>query len=979
MRKYWKARRTGALAAFIAAGLIGGICRADETKRRFDIPAGKASERFNDLIAELGLAMVCDFKATGAATTKAVHGVYTLQEALEKMSEGQNIQFWFPKPGMVSCGPRKAPVQTVTKPGADPQERKLLEPVAMDQVVVTGSHIRGRSPYGTQVITLSKADIERTGLSTVADVIRTLPQNFDGGPTEDTQGIGRETLTNSARGNALNIRGLGPAETLVLLNGRRLAPGGTEGAFVDISSIPLSAVDQIEVLLDSGSALYGADAIGGIVNITLKKEYSGAETQARAGASSDRALDEYQLSHTLGTTWSRGNGLLALDIYRRSDLRGEDRRQAQSDLRSLGGDNFDTWQSNPGTLFAGGIPWAIPRGQDGKSLAPSDFTPDTLNLEDQRRGADLLPVQKRWSLIASGNHALSDEIELFSDALFSQRDVHLKLPSVRGTLPVTVANPFYVNPTGGTEPIAVSYDFLDDLDPSVADIKVRTFNMAVGGRINAGARWRIVPYLSYAREEQRIQQRGLLNGQKALLALLDPDPTTAFNPFGDGSHTNPATLAGLRSQSFFESNSSIGTLDVTADGPLLPLPSGMLKFALGANLRREDFNSLLQSDNTGLHPIGVLSRDVSALFGELLVPLADANSPRLGLQQLELSVALRFEDYSDVSRTTAPKFGLLWSPVKGLLLRGTWTESFRAPNLADLFEGDNGSTIMAVRDDSVPGGFSQALVWFGKNANLRPEAAHSWTVGVEFTAPGLNDSSVALTYFDIQIQNAFEENSFADDILDNTRFASLVTRNPTAAQREVVCARSTFGGFPGGCMGAPIEALIDLRLGNNAILATSGFDLVARRKFDSPWGRFDLSLNTAYVLRYGEAETMDSPLIDLVDTQNNPLRLHTRGSISWQRRNIAATAFVNHDGSYRDVARTPHRKVGAWTTLDLQLRYDLNRNGAGWLADTHFFLNAQNVFDRDPPFLNNHLGIGYDAENADLLGRFISFDIRKNW
>lgn len=967
------------LLALLAASLCGRACQADEAKRRFDIPAGNAGERLNQLFTDLGLSLVCDFEATGFVTTNAVHGVYTLKEALEKMAQGKNIQFWFPTERSVSCGRRPAPTQEATVKPPERARAVLRESAMLPEVTVTGTHIRNASPVGVQHIVFDGVDIDRSGSATLPDFLRTLPQNFEGGPTEDTQFIGRETQTNSARGTALNIRGLGPGETLVLLNGRRIAPGGTEGAFVDISNIPLSAVERIDVLPDSGSALYGTDAIGGIVNITLKRDYQGAETDARFGATSDRVLDEYRFSQTLGRHWDGGNGLLAFEYYRRGDLPARDRPQAQSDLTRFGGDNFDTRQSNPGTIFAGGTSWAIPSGQDGTGLKPADFSPGTLNLENQQLGADVLPTQERWNLLASGHHSLNDRIELFSDALVTRRDVNLKSPAVRLDLPVTPANPFYVNPTGGSEPIFVSYDFIDDLGPRVADIELRTLNIAAGARIDAGSKWRVIPYVSDSREEQDIRQSGQLSVQALLPALMDPNPTTAFNPFGDGSHTNPATLASLRSESFFHSNSDIRTVDVTADGPLLALPAGDLKFALGASQRRETFDSNSKSAEFGFHADGSPSRNVKALFGEVFVPLAGADHQLRGLQELELSLALRIEDYTDVGSATAPKLGVRWSPVDGLSLRGTWTQSFRAPNLVDLFEGNNGSIIIPLTDDTSPAGFTSALIWFGKNSDLRPERAHSWTFGAEIAPPWMEDWSLAITYFDIQIENGFEDHTFADNLLEDPRLASLVIRDPTAVQREIVCRRSTFSGFPGECLNAPVGALIDLRLGNNATTATNGFDLIAHHKFDTALGHFELGLNGTYALHYIEAVTAESPRIDLIDTQNNPLRLRTRGSVAWSRDGLSSAVFVNHDGAYRDVASTPRRSVGSWTTFDLQLRYDVARQSHGWLGDTHFFLNAQNLFDRDPPFLNNHLGIGYDAENADLMGRFLSAQIRKNW
>ena len=205
-------------------------------------------------------------------------------------------------------------------------------------------------PVGQEIISASRDDIEATGAATPADFLSTLPQTFGGGPNQDTY-IGQEAQTNSGLGVGENLRGLGARATLVLIDGRRVAPSGTEGEFVDIENIPLSAIERIDILPDSASATYGADAVGGVVNFILRNKFDGAETIARGGSGTRGDLQEYLFSQTLGKTWDGGSGLVSFEFYDRGALPAADRAYAVSDLRPFGGGNFDTNLTNPGNII----------------------------------------------------------------------------------------------------------------------------------------------------------------------------------------------------------------------------------------------------------------------------------------------------------------------------------------------------------------------------------------------------------------------------------------------------------------------------------------------------------------------------------------------------------------------------------------------------------------------------------------------------
>ena len=174
-------------------------------------------------------------------------------------------------------------------------------------MLVAGSNALYQAPpLGAQLIQLNRVDIERSGFATTQDFIHTLPQVFGGGPSEDTQ-LGREAPTNASKGSGINLRGLDAGATLVLIDGQRAAPSGATGLFTDISNIPLSAIDHVDILPDGAAARYGADAIGGVVNFVLRSNFVGAETQVRDGDFSDNALGGRQFSQLLGAHWALRN------------------------------------------------------------------------------------------------------------------------------------------------------------------------------------------------------------------------------------------------------------------------------------------------------------------------------------------------------------------------------------------------------------------------------------------------------------------------------------------------------------------------------------------------------------------------------------------------------------------------------------------------------------------------------------------------
>jgi iron complex outermembrane receptor protein len=981
-------RRAGifSLLAFVAALLCGiGAVRADDgDKVRIDIEAGSASVRLNEWANLTGFSVFSNFETTGQLKTKAVSGVYSPIEALDLMIASTGLKYSFVHKKFVTLyleseDPDANPT-TVSAPRPKPAVRRAhVEPSAtqLGEVTVMGTRIPHSPPVGGIAATLDQEFLESIDAATVVDAIRTLPQMFGGGPSEDTFEIGTEARTNSGRGIGANLRGLDASSTLVLINDRRLAPGGSEGVFVDITSIPLVAVKQVDIMSDGASALYGADAVGGVVNFKMLEDFTGSQTLLRAGGFGGHRVGDLQLGQLFGRQWDGGDGLMAFEYYEHDSLHASERKQATSDLRGFGGDDFRSINANPGTLLFAGSTWAIPRGQDGTDLDPADLIPNESNKQDRLAFADILPEQERWSAYANVRHTLTDNLDLFADALFTDRRAAGSSAAVSVPLPVTPVNPFFVNPLNVLAPVTVAYNFQSDFGPVVGAAEVRTSNGVVGLNTNLSASWNLTATAGYALEEQDQTLSNTVDFTALQLALMDPNPETAFNPFGDGSHTNPATLEAIRTEQSLRTHSRVSSVNVTATGPVLSLPGGLMKLAVGTDIRQQSFEAVVRSTRSAPPNEVASQRDVRAVFGELYVPLVSEENERAGLRQLDLSLAARFEDYSDFGRTTTPRIGLSWKPLRSLSLRATWAESMRAPSLYDLNEINNVVSFFPLPTPAAPGGFTPVLVQSGKNAGLTEERAESWTLGLDFTPAWRPELSLALTFFNVEFRDRIEELGIGHlDYLNDPRLAELVTLHPTPAQMQAACANGIFSGFLGlPCESLPVAAILDLRTHNGAYMRTNGLDVIGKYDLDTALGKFKFSLLGTYILDYSEAEFDTLPIEQKAGTQNYPVELRLRGATTWKYGRFASTGVVNYSDSYRDTSSTPNRRVSSWTTLDLNLAYTFGDDE----SDTRVSVHLENAFNDMPPFLNNQVGLGYDAENGDLTGRVLSFRIRKNW
>ncbi|HVW68521.1 MAG TPA: TonB-dependent receptor, partial [Steroidobacteraceae bacterium] len=431
----------------------------------------------------------------------------------------------------------------------------------------------------------------------------------------------------------------------------------------------------------------------------------------------------------------------------------------------------------------------------------------------------------------------------------------------------------------------------------------------------------------------------------------------------------------------------IETTSLIADGPVFSLPAGAAKLAVGLERREESLDHSVPDPADPLEDLvtGRYSRHVGSAFGELSLPLIGRADRPNAAPRLDLSVAGRYEDYSDFGHTANPQIRLRWIPIDSVKLRGSWGRSFRAPKLDDLYDSaQNASYLVSLPDPRSPTGRSTVLGIQGDNPNLKQETATTWTAGFDVVPAFDPGFKLSLTYYSIdytgQIATPGAGNPFAI-LMQEAEWASVITRNPTAAQIAAVCNRPDYVYSRTACLASTPAAIVDFRLANLAQTRVNGLDLDVQQKLRTGAGVFDFGMTGSYVLHFDQAVTADSPAVDILNTMGNQLRLRLRASAGWDQRpaaeaGLGASLAINFSNGYDNPGSALLPRIDSLTTADVQLRYRTG-TAAGFLSGMEFALNAVNVFNESPPFVDNQFG--YDVANYQSLGRVLSFSVRKRW
>jgi iron complex outermembrane receptor protein len=877
---------------------LAGIQPAHSQTKDFDVPAQSATTGIPEFARQAGIQILVSEPLVRGKRVAAVTGSYLVEQALAILLKGTGltattkdaVTFTIAATappttsgGTSTSGPMKASA------GESGSDRDLTKAEELQELVVTGTHIRGAAPAGSSVTTYTRDDIDKSGAATVDQFARQMVENFSAidsvANANSNAGLGRfngGAVNNQFGGAAFDLHGLGPSGTLTLLNGHRLAAAGLDGSLTDVSQIPLSAVDRIEVLADGASAIYGADAVAGVVDIITRKDFDGAETGARYGGATGGGAIEFTGSQLLGRSWSSGNVLLNYEYDKQNGLDASQR----SYIPDLGG------------------PFSI------------------------------IPRNRRNSVFLDGRQSVGADTTISGNVMYSDRDTFSM---------VTSKGPGF-------------------FESSIADGRAK-------------------------------QSVATLTIDRALLHQWHADVTANYSKVQQISDNPLTAVFGSSTFSAFQSLSAdtdVWALDILADGPLFSLPGGQAKAAFGASFRAEKFASdvfNIVAGNTLPSNADALQRHVKSTFGEVFVPVIGSSNAIAGARRLELSLAVRSDSYSDFGSTVNPKLGLLWEPVLGLGVRGTYGTSFRAPLLSQL-DSPVQSQADFFPDSTAATGLTDTLALSGGNRNLRPEKSRSFTVGFDVKPAALPESKLTATYFHITYNDRISTPPVGSgySILTDPAVAPFVEHNPPLAAVQAYFNSPGFQGDFAGLGPAGVKAIFDSRYANIAATKESGVDVTASYGVPTNYGHFRFSVAVDRLFVNDFQDSSAAPYFALLNTFGAPTEWKVHSNVGWQLAGFTATVTVNYVNGYQNSLITPQQRIASWTTGDLYLGYNTGRVASVRLLENlTVALSVQNVTNQAPPYAQvapNIPGenfIPFDPTNASPVGRLIALQLKKSW
>src|ERR1700678_3409828 len=609
-------------------------------KLHFDLPAGPMDKALRDFAVQANRNISYEPSIVAGLQAVAIRGEFTVGDALTLLLKGTKLR-------AVDVNTKTIRILEKTSSGTSPQtvpedfsskNTEIQNENDIEEITVTGTHIRGTTDSPSPVLVFTRDDIDAAGATTIQDFLQSLPQNF-GRTSPNTIGGLTGNSTNTVNGSAPNLRGLGAGATLVLINGHRVAPGNNDGSFVDISMIPLTAVERIEIVTDGASAIYGSDAVGGVVNIILRTKFDGAETRVQYGSVSDGSSHNVTVGQTVGSDWTGGSGVLSYQYFDQTPLSAGSRDYLHS--------------------------------------VPLPF--------------DLLPEEVQQSVFANADQEVTAEFNIHGDAIYSHRGTNTAFSQEVAPIYYTSASP----------------------------TKVDFYGASLGSTLKLPRQSELMLEATYSESD---------TAQQLFQTYQIGEPSSVFQ--------------------VTKTKSSVISVDANLDGVLASIPTGSIRYAVGAQYRKESFGNTfaLPVTNNTFYP----SRDVDAGYVELHVPVIGQTTSSRGDPALELTLADRAEHYSDFGFTNNPQFGLIGKASSSVTIRGTYGTSFVAPLLSQLNPVPSqvvplpGAVFNPVPGETIP----NTLALFGGNPGLTPEKAKVWTVGLDFKPPEAEPLTAKLPYHD---------------------------------------------------------------------------------------------------------------------------------------------------------------------------------------------------------------------------------------
>lgn len=841
----------------------------------------------------------------------------------------------------------------------------------VERIAVTGSRIkRADMETASPVSIITSADISMSGISNVENLLQEM--SFSAGVAGNATNA---YWTSGGYGTAqVNLRGLGIKRTLVLFNGRRVVAGGTgANSSVDLNMIPTSMIERIEVLKDGASAIYGADAVAGVVNIITKKEFDGAELDIKAGITDENDGESQDLSLTMGGNFDRGNAVLSLNYSNTEAVRQSDR----IDCAKFGTEDGKFQCFGSGTTEGGRALLA-----DGSQVQFNQNT-DTSTYGDafgpynnEKHGFEWIPYlnavspMERINISSFVNYEINNSINLFTEAMYTKRKGEQIVTPRNGFAGITVDSDFMYNPTG--QDLEFQRRRNTELGAPFFFQETDTVRVVLGlsGEFENEWSWEVA--YNYGRNTGTDGWTFDIDPEKAQ-HTLDEDYCTYDNsngvPCGDWFGVNELSqevIDYVKYRREGTGGNEMRSWTANLSGELFSLPAGEVGFAAGIEKRWEegwrnpDSTVLANGDEDPING----SFDVSEAYIEFSIPV---------LESLTADGAIRYSDYSFTDAKTTHKIGLTWRVNEELMLRGVQSTAFRAPVITELFGGTNGENLRTIDPcenatgtiatnclaAGIPADFIQdgttILTSVGGNPELEAETADTITLGMVWQASFIDGLSATIDYFDIQIDESITSVNGSDmlklcyeDPIGNSQFCNSFTRHPITKQVNQLNQR-------------PVNAAIE---------KVSGVDFNVEYRFELLDLNAKTILDVTKLLDHESTPFAGQPTIDKVGyiTEDQGSYTEWRGNLTFavMSDNWQASYSLRYIGGADDVNGGDFDPLGK--SVDALTYSDIS---ASYLITDSLKLSAgiDNLFDEKAPYLTSWNDANTDVMTYDLLGR----------
>lgn len=844
---------------------------------------------------------------------------------------------------------------------ASPSSLALDTSFEAERIQVTGSHIRRvHHEDATPLQVINADEIAQSGKITLADVLRDLTVNT--GNSFDEQA----TSSFSAGSASVGLRGLSPKNTLVLVNGQRVSNYGfalgTQDTFVDLNALPLGAVERVEVLKDGASAAYGSDAIAGVINIILQRDYQGVEASASFGGATEGGLEQYSAGLVAGVGSLHEDGYninFSLDFLDREALNANQRKITRSgDFRDLPGGRLAGWSTNGGNYLDD------PQNPRAFETCPglsesrdwSDFTPNGAGqvcAYNRQPFNTLQPAVTRRQLALNSTYVINPDLEAFAEVLYSYNESSHTFgapltvgPGLRaydqatGTLEdIEVALPVGHPNNPHDQPLAFEYTFFDIGERLKSNTQI--FNRFLTGLRYQGSTWDLNLQVLQSQSRQREYVDNFVN-RYAFETLLEEGGYDFING-SHGAEQVEALRLDTRRPGFYQ----LRSINFNASRVLAHWRHGDVGFASGVDWRSEQMNSGTSPEvlsGTELRPaINLINgeREVFAGFVELELPL---------LADLSLNTALRADHYDDFGSAVSPKVSAHYILADDWLLRGSWSRGFRAPALPEIAQSNTisyGSVIDP--DDPVEPGATRGYTQLRSgNPDLDAERSTNLNAGIVWSPQG--GLSAAFDVFRIEQDNVIASDN-AQFIINNADLYSDRIQRDAAGRLQIITNQYT----------------------NQGKRTTSGFDFDLNYLLQFGPGDLRLSTTWSRLLKYEQSLVAGEPVVN--GAGNNQFgalpNWKSSTSASWQQNHWQFIASADYTASYEQRQVSESSNPGLAEHVDSHLIFNAQIAYSGF-NNTQLRLSVQNLTDAQPPFDPAAGASFYDMTQYNARGRVIN-------